>query len=120
MEKRKSLVWIKKVGITASLFICAGAAQSQALTSMPELSPVKMIILFLLDAYGLWKILACVKNVLDHLADSSKGDPSAKERVWGSVLAIIGILMVGVVLNVVILKAGEFGARPVSSVLSGN
>jgi hypothetical protein len=120
MRKRKSLVLIKMVGISVWLFICAGAARSQALTSMPELSPLKMLILFLLDAYGLWKILQCVKNVLDHLADSSKGDPSAKERVWGSVLAIVGILMVGVVLNVVILKAGEFGAKPVSSVLSGN
>jgi hypothetical protein len=120
MRKRNKLIWIKKVGITGWLFIIAGAAHSQALTNMPELSPVKLIILFLLDAYGLWKILQCVKNVLDHLADSSKGDPSAKERVWGSVLAIIGILMVGVVLNVVIFKAGEFGARPVSSVLSGN
>jgi hypothetical protein len=45
---------------------------------------------------------------------------TAKDRVWGSVLAIVGILMAGVVLNVVILKAGEFGAKPVSSVLSGN
>ncbi len=120
MARRKSLIWMKTVGIAIWIFICAGAAHSQALTSMPELSPLKMIILFLLDAYGLWKILMCVKNVLDHLAESSKGDTTAKDRVWGSVLAIIGILMVGVVLNVVILKAGEFGARPVSSVLSGN
>ncbi len=120
MKKFNSLVLIKTIGISTCLFLYAGHARSQALTSMPELSPVKLIILFLLDAYGLWKILQCVKNVLDHLADSSKGDPSAKERVWGSVLAIVGILMVGVVLNVVILKAGEFGAKPVSSVLSGN
>ncbi len=87
---------------------------------MPELSPVKLTVLFLLDAYGLWKIIQCVKNAIDHLADSSKGDTTAKDRVWGSVLSIVGILMVGVVLNVLILKAGEFGARPVSSVLSGN
>ena len=120
MGKRKRFVWIKTIGITAWLFICAGEASPQALTSMPELSPVKTIILFLLDAYGLWKILQCVKNVLDHLAESSKGDMTAKDRVWGSVLAIVGILMAGVVLNVVILKASEFGARPVSSVLSGN
>ncbi len=120
MKKRNKSVWKKTVGITVWFFICAGEACSQALTSMPELSPVKMIILFLLDAYGLWKILQCVKNVLDHLADSSKGDMTAKDRVWGSVLAIVGILMAGVVLNVVILKAGEFGAKPVSSVLSGN
>ena len=120
MKKFNRLVLIKTLGISTFLFLYAGQARSQALTSMPELSPVKLIILFLLDAYGLWKILQCVKNVLDHLADSSKGDPSAKERVWGSVLAIVGILMVGVVLNVVILKAGEFGAKPVSSVLSGN
>ena len=120
MRKRNRLVWIKTIGISAWLFIYAGVARSQALTSMPELSPVKTIILFLLDAYGLWKILMCVKNVLDHLAESSKGDTTAKDRVWGSVLAIVGILMAGVILNVVILKAGEYGAKPVSSVLSGN
>jgi hypothetical protein len=102
------------------MYLLAGEGHAQALTSMPELSPVKMIILFLLDAYGLWKIIQCVKNAIDHLADSSKGDTTAKDRVWGSVLAIIGILMAGVILNVLILKAGEFGAKPVSSVLSGN
>ncbi len=102
------------------LFLGAGQAYSQALVSMPELSPVKTIILYLLDAYGLWKILQCVKNVMDHLAESSKGDTTAKDRVWGSVLAIVGILMVGVVLNVIILKAGQYGAQPVSSVLAGN
>lgn len=112
---------ILRLGRKMALFIVlTGQAHSQALTSMPELSPVKTIILFLLDAYGLWKIIQCVKNAIDHLADSSKGDTTAKDRVWGSVMAIVGILMVGVVLNVLILKAGEFGARPVSSVLSGN
>jgi hypothetical protein len=110
MGKRIRTIWMKAIWISAGLYLCAGDARSQALSSMPELSPLKMIILFLLDAYGLWKILA----------DSSKGDMTAKDRVWGSVLAIVGILMAGVVLNVVILKAGEFGARPVSSVLSGN
>ncbi len=120
MRIRSKLVWIKTVWITALVFMCADNVRSQALASMPELSPLKMIILFLLDAYGLWKILMCVKNVLDHLAESSKGDTTAKDRVWGSVLAIVGILMAGVVLNVVILKAGEFGAKPVSSVLSGS
>ena len=79
-----------------------------------------MLILSVLDAYGLWKIIQCVKNGIDHLADSSKGDPGAKDRIWGTVLSIIGILMVGVFLNYLILKAGEFGAKPVSSVLSGN
>lgn len=102
------------------IWIWAQGAHAQALVSMPELQPIKLLILFLLDAYGLWKILQCVKNVLDHLADSSKGDTTAKDRVWGSVLSIVGILMVGVVLNVILLKAGEYGARPVSSVLSGN
>jgi hypothetical protein len=111
---------IRVVGITVWLFMCAGAANSQALVSMPELSPVKTLILYLLDAYGFWKILQCVKNVLDHLAESSKGDVTAKDRIWGSVLAIVGILLVGVVLNVIILKAGQFGAQPVSSVLAGN
>ncbi len=120
MRIRNRLVWIKTVWITAWIYMYTSDARSQALTSMPELSPLKMIILFLLDAYGLWKILMCVKNVLDHLAESSKGDTTAKDRVWGSVLAIVGILMAGVVLNVVILKAGEFGAKPVSSVLSGS
>ncbi len=110
----------KAVGITACLFMFAGKASAQALPVCRNYPRSRLIILFLLDAYGLWKILQCVKNVLDHLADSSKGDPTAKDRIWGSVLAIIGILMVGVVLNVFILKAGEFGARPVSSVLSGN
>lgn len=108
------------IGTAIVPLLAAGRCYSQALTSMPELSPVKMIILFLLDAYGLWKIIQCVKNAIDHLADSSKGDTTAKDRVWGSVLSIIGILMTGVILNVLILKAGEFGARPVSSVLSGN
>jgi len=98
----------------------ASHVQAQALVSLPELSPIKMIILFLLDAYGFWKILQCVKNALDHLSDSSKGDMTAKDRVWNSVLAIIGILCVGVVLNVLILKAGQFGAAPVSDILSGN
>jgi hypothetical protein len=102
------------------LVLVAERAFAQALTSLPELSPVKLLILSVLDAYGLWKIIQCVKNAIDHLADSSKGDTTAKDRIWGSVLAIIGILMVGVVLNYLILKAGEFGARPVSSVLSGN
>ena len=111
---------IKKIWFGVYFFAIADKAFCQALTSMPELSPVKLMILLLLDGYGLWKILQCVKNALDHLADSSKGDPSAKERIWNSVLSIIGILMVGVILNFLILKAGEFGARPVSSVLSGN
>lgn len=111
---------LRAIGTAIVPLLAAGRCYSQALTSMPELSPVKMIILFLLDAYGLWKIIQCVKNAIDHLADSSKGDTTAKDRVWGSVLSIIGILMTGVILNVLILKAGEFGARPVSSVLSGN
>lgn len=111
---------LRAIGTVVIPFLAAGRCYSQALTSMPELSPVKMIILFLLDAYGLWKIIQCVKNAIDHLADSSKGDTTAKDRVWGSVLSIIGILMTGVILNVLIMKAGEFGARPVSSVLSGN
>ena len=110
----------KAISVGFFLVMAAGRSYSQALTSMPELSPVKIVILFLLDAYGLWKIIQCVKNAIDHLADSSKGDTTAKDRVWGSVLAIIGILMAGVILNVLILKAGEFGAKPVSSVLSGN
>ena len=118
--RRKKLVWIKGIGFAVWIFINAGVARSQALVSMPELSPVKTLILYLLDAYGFWKILQCVKNVLDHLADSSKGDPTAKDRIWGSVLAIVGILLVGVVLNVIILKAGQYGAEPVSSVLAGN
>ena len=117
---KRVLIITKKLIVWAFLFLITGRTQAQALTSMPELSPVKMIILFLLDAYGLWKIIQCVKNAIDHLADSSKGDTTAKDRVWGSVLSIIGILMAGVILNVLILKAGEFGARPVSSVLSGN
>ena len=111
---------LRTFGTVVIPFLATGRCYSQALTSMPELSPVKMIILFLLDAYGLWKIIQCVKNAIDHLADSSKGDTTAKDRVWGSVLSIIGILMTGVILNVLIMKAGEFGARPVSSVLSGN
>ena len=106
--------------MTAYLLAITSNVYSQAITSMPELSPVKLMILLLLDGYGFWKILQCVKNALDHLADSSKGDPGAKDRIWNSVLSIIGILMVGVMLNFLILKAGEFGARPVSSVLSGN
>ena len=113
MKKR---IWIKLILILMSTDV----VRAQALVSMPELSPVKTIILYLLDAYGLWKILQCVKNVMDHLADSSKGDTTAKDRIWGSVLAIVGILMVGVVLNVIILKAGQYGAQPVSSVLAGN
>jgi hypothetical protein len=120
MKKRNFINSIKQVGMTGYLLIFADKANAQALTSMPELSPIKLMILFVLDAYGVWKLLQCVKNVLDHLADSSKGDPAAKDRIWGSVLAFIGILMVGVMVNVLILKAGEFGARPVSSVLSGN
>src|SRR5579885_732024 len=107
---KRILVISKKLSAWAFLFFLAGRSQAQALTSMPELSPVKMIILFLLDAYGFWKIIQCVKNAIDHLADSSKGDTTAKDRVWGSVLSIIGILMAGVILNVLILKAGEFGA----------
>ena len=118
MKKLRKYLWA--IGTVIIPFLAAGRCYSQALTSMPELSPIKMIILFLLDAYGLWKIIQCVKNAIDHLADSSKGDTTAKDRVWGSVLSIIGILMTGVILNVLILKAGEFGARPVSSVLSGN
>jgi hypothetical protein len=118
MRNLRKHLWV--IGAAVTPFLAAGKCYSQALTSMPELSPVKMIILFLLDAYGLWKIIQCVKNAIDHLADSSKGDTTAKDRVWGSVLSIIGILMTGVILNVLILKAGEFGARPVSSVLSGN
>jgi len=118
--RREKLVWIRGVGITVWVFMFAVQAWSQALVSMPELSPVKTLILYLLDAYGFWKILQCIKNVLDHLAESSKGDPTAKDRIWGSVLAIVGILLVGVVLNVIILKAGQYGAQPVSSVLAGN
>lgn len=110
----------KGLVVWAFLFFLAGKSQAQALASMPELSPVKLIILFLLDGYGFWKIIQCVKNAFDHFADSSKGDPGAKDRIWGTVLSIIGILMAGIVLNVLIMKAGEFGARPVSSVLSGN
>jgi len=111
---------IQRRVIAIWLFMGANSLYAQALVSMPELSPIKTIILYLLDAYGLWKILQCVKNVMDHLAESSKGDTTAKDRVWGSVLAIVGILMVGVVLNVIILKAGQYGATPVSSVLAGN
>jgi hypothetical protein len=118
--KKGKLVWMRMIGFAVWVFMSAGLARSQALVSMPELSPVKTLILYLLDAYGFWKILQCVKNVLDHLADSSKGDTTAKDRVWGSVLAIVGILLVGVVLNVIILKAGQYGAQPVSSVLAGN
>jgi nicotinamide riboside transporter PnuC len=110
---------IRTISATAYFYLAAQAAHSQALTSVGDLSPLKLIILFLLDAYGFWKILQCVKNALDHLSDSSKGDTTAKDRVWNSVLSIIGILMVGVILNVLILKAGEFGARPVSDILSG-
>ena len=118
--RNKSFELTKRFGEALFLFLVAESASAQALTSIPELSPIKMLILTILDAYGLWKIIQCVKNAIDHLADSSKGDTTAKDRIWGSVLAIIGILMVGVVLNFLILKAGEFGAKPVSSVLSGN
>ncbi len=110
----------KRVVLALWIFLEAEAAFAQAVVSIPELSPVKTLILFVLDAYGLWKLFGCIKNVFDHLADSSKGDTTAKDRVWNSVLAFVGILMVGVVVNVLILKAGEFGARPVSSVLAGN
>ena len=55
--KRKRFVWIKIIGIIVLFFIYAGEARAQALTSMPELSPVKMLILFLLDAYGFWKFM---------------------------------------------------------------
>jgi hypothetical protein len=120
MKKSNFMNHVKRAVMMAYLLILASKAHSQALTSMPELSPVKLMILFVLDAYGVWKLLQCIKNVLDHLADSSKGDPTAKDRIWGSVLAFIGILMVGVMINVLLLKAGEFGAKPVSSVLSGN
>ena|ERR1019366_10421088 len=120
MKKEIFFNSIKQAAITAYLLMLADMAHAQALSSMPELSPVKLMILFVLDAYGVWKLLQCIKNVLDHLADSSKGDPTAKDRIWGSVLAFIGILMVGVMINVLLLKAGEFGAKPVSSVLSGN
>ena len=119
MKKRISKFSRKVRGRSLS-FMIAGSAQAQALASVPELSPVKMVILSVLDAYGLWKIIQCVKNGIDHLADSSKGDPGAKDRIWGTVLSIIGILMVGVFLNYLILKAGNIGAKPVSSVLSGN
>ena len=102
------------------VLIQSSDARAQALVNMPELSPLKLMILLVLDGYGSWKLLQCIKNVLDHIADSSKGDTTAKDRIWGSVLAFIGILMVGVVVNFLILKAGEYGARPVSSVLSGN
>ena len=118
--KKVNFSQIKKMGMTLYLLVLADTGYCQALTNMPELAPVKLMILLLLDGYGLWKILQCIKNALDHLADSSKGDPSAKDRIWNSVLSIIGILMVGVVLNYILLKAGEFGARPVSSVLAGN
>lgn len=111
---------IQKGVLALWLFMGTNGLYAQALVSMPELSPVKTIILYLLDAYGVWKILQCVKNVMDHLAESSKGDTTAKDRVWGSILAIVGILMVGVVLNVIIMKAGQYGAQPVSSVLAGN
>jgi len=108
-------------GATALLiFLSWSTAQAQAMVSVPELSPVKLLILFVLDVYGAWKLLGCIKNVFDHLADSSKGDTTAKERVWNSVLSFIGILMVGVIVNVLILKAGEYGAKPVSEFLSGN
>lgn len=110
---------INRMVLALWLFMGMDIVQAQALVSMPELSPVKTIILYILDAYGLWKILQCVKNVMDHLAESSRGDTTAKDRIWGSVLAIVGILMVGVVLNVLILKAGQYGAQPVSSVLAG-
>jgi hypothetical protein len=120
MKRRYEWIGIKFIGITVLIYMKAGEACAQALTSMPELAPVKLMILFVLDAYGVWKLLQCIKNVLDHLSDSSKGDPTAKDRIWASVLAFIGILMVGVMVNVLLLKAGEFGARPVSSVLSGN
>jgi hypothetical protein len=119
MDEKIFLKWAKRTGAGIYWFLLAANSQAQALTGFPELSPVKLMILILLDGYGLWKILQCVKNALDHLADSSKGDTTAKDRVWNSVLSIIGILMVGVILNFLILKAGEFGARPVSSVLSG-
>ena len=118
--KKRNFNLIGKLWKGVFLFLVAESACAQALTSLPELSPVKMLILSVLDAYGLWKIIQCVKNGIDHLADSSKGDPGAKDRIWGTVLSIIGILMVGVFLNYLILKAGEFGAKPVSSVLSGN
>src|SRR5690348_2978360 len=93
----------KKMGVGALFFMVAGEVCAQALAGTPELSPVKMVILSVLDAYGLWKIIQCVKNAIDHLADSSKGDTTAKDRIWGSVLSIIGILMVGVVLNYLIM-----------------
>lgn len=105
--------------MTANYLLWAGQAHAQAITSVPELSPVKLMILFVLDAYGLWKIILCVKNAIDHLEASSRGDTTAKDRIWNSVLSIVGILMVGVVLNVLILKAGQYGAQPVSTFLSG-
>ena len=118
--KKKILNLIKKIRAVGLVYLPTSMAHAQALSSFPELSPIKLVILSVLDAYGLWKILQCVKHAIDHLGDSSKGDTTAKDRIMGSVWAIIGILMVGVVLNYLILKAGEFGARPVSSVLSGN
>jgi hypothetical protein len=120
MRKEISKKWMGRIGMGFYFLAASGEAGAQALASLPELSPVKTMILFIIDAYGTWKLIGCVKNVLDHLADSSKGDTTAKDRVWGSVLAFVGILMVGVVMNVLILKAGQFGARPVSSVLAGN
>ena len=118
--KSKKSGWTRKVTLMFWVFLGSEAAFAQAVVSMPEWSPVKLLILFVLDSYGVWKLLGCVKNVFDHLAESSRGDTTAKDRVWNSVLSFVGILLVGVVVNVLILKAGEFGARPVSSVLSGN
>lgn len=111
---------MKRLWSGVLVFLVTGSVHAQALSSFPELSPIKLVILSVLDAYGLWKILQCVKHAIDHLGDSSKGDTTAKDRIMGSVWAIIGILMVGVMLNYLILKAGEYGAKPVSSVLSGN
>lgn len=118
--KFKKSGWAKQAVLTLWVFLGSKATFAQAVVSMPEWSPVKLLILFVLDSYGVWKLLGCVKNVFDHLAESSRGDTTAKDRVWNSVLSFVGILLVGVVVNVLILKAGEFGARPVSSVLSGN
>ena len=112
--------YMKKAPLVLLLLLEASPLWAQALVDVPELSPVKALILLVLDVYGAWKLLMCIKNVFDHLGDSSKGDTTAKERVWNSVMSFIGILMVGVLVNVLILKAGQFGAKPVSSFLSGN
>ena len=120
MKKLFTFRNIKRAWMSARIFFLASYVQAQALNATPEFSPIKTMILFVLDVYAILKIIQCVKNAIDHMADASKGDTTAAGRVWGSLFAIIGILFVGTVLNILIIKAGEFGARPLSSVLSGN